>query len=159
MGFPGGSDGKETACNAGDLRLIPGLGNSLGGRHSNPLQYSCLENPHGQKSLEGYSPWSCKVSDMTERLGTHQPLWLQPCPGTGPEHPGVTFLRVKAHSCSRQHLSSLALKLPPLPWVPSTKRPRPGPTLSSRLFPLSKSCSKQFLPVALCNSRTSINHS
>ena len=114
---------------------------------------------HGQKSLEGYSPWSCKVSDMTERLGTHQPLWLQPCPGTGPEHPGVTFLRVKAHSCSRQHLSSLALKLPPLPWVPSTKRPRPGPTLSSRLFPLSKSCSKQFLPVALCNSRTSINHS
>ena len=51
MGFPGGSDGKESACNAGDLGLIPGLGRSPGGGNSNPLQYSCLENPHGQRSL------------------------------------------------------------------------------------------------------------
>ena len=65
-GFPGGSDGKEPACNAEDLGSIPGLGRSLGGGHGNPLQYSCLENPHGQSSLEGYSPWSCKESDMTE---------------------------------------------------------------------------------------------
>ena len=78
---------------------------------------------HGQKSLEGYSPWSRKVSDTTERLGTHQSLWFQPCPGTEPEHPGVTFLWAKAHSCSGQHLPSPALKLPPLPWVPSTKCP------------------------------------
>ena len=41
--FPGGSDGKESACNAGDLGLIPGLGRSPGERHGNPLQYSCLE--------------------------------------------------------------------------------------------------------------------
>ena len=53
MGFPGGSDGKESACNAGDLGSIPGLGRSPGG---NPLQYSCLENLHGQRSLAGYSP-------------------------------------------------------------------------------------------------------
>ena len=43
-GFPGGSDGKETACNAGDSGSIPGSGRALGGGHSNPLQYSCLEN-------------------------------------------------------------------------------------------------------------------
>ena len=42
-GFPGGSDGKKSACNAGDTGLIPGLGRS-GGGHGNPLQYSCLEN-------------------------------------------------------------------------------------------------------------------
>ena len=42
-GFPGGSDGKESACNAGDLGLIPGLGRSPGEGNDNPLQYSCLE--------------------------------------------------------------------------------------------------------------------
>ena len=45
VGFPGGSDGKEYACNAGDLGSIPGLGRSPGGGHGNPLQYSCLEDP------------------------------------------------------------------------------------------------------------------
>ena len=45
VGFPGGSDGKESACNAGDLGSIPGLGDSPGEVHCNPLQYSCLENP------------------------------------------------------------------------------------------------------------------
>ena len=44
-GFPRGSDGKASACNAGDPGLIPGLGRSLGGGHGNPLQCSCLENP------------------------------------------------------------------------------------------------------------------
>ena len=43
--FPGGSEGKESASNAGDLGSIPGLGRSPGGGHGNPLQYSCLENP------------------------------------------------------------------------------------------------------------------
>ena len=45
MGFSGGSDGKESACNAGDLGLIPGLGRSSGEGNGNPLQYSYLENP------------------------------------------------------------------------------------------------------------------
>ena len=45
MGSPGGSDGKETACNAGDRGLIPGSGRSPGEGNGNPLQYSCLENP------------------------------------------------------------------------------------------------------------------
>ena len=38
----------------------------IGGGNGNPLQYSCLENPHGQRSLEGYSPWGCKKLDVTE---------------------------------------------------------------------------------------------
>ena len=45
MGFPCGSDGKESACNAGDLGLIPGSGRASGGGNGNPLQYSCLDNP------------------------------------------------------------------------------------------------------------------
>ena len=45
MGFPGGLDGKESACNVGDLGLIPGLGRSPGEGNGSPLQYSCLENP------------------------------------------------------------------------------------------------------------------
>ena len=44
-GVPGGSDGKESTCNAGDLGLIPGLGSSPGEKNAYPLQYSCLENP------------------------------------------------------------------------------------------------------------------
>ena len=65
-GFPGSSVGKESACNAGDSGSIPGLGRFSRGGHGNPLQYSCLENPHGQRSLEGYSPWDSKESDMTD---------------------------------------------------------------------------------------------
>ena len=66
MGFPVGSDGKESACNTGDLCSAPGLGRSPRGEHCSPLQYTCLENPHGQRSLAGYSPWGCKELDMTE---------------------------------------------------------------------------------------------
>ena len=45
QGVPGGSDGKESACNAGDLGLIPESGRSLGEGNGSPVQYSCLENP------------------------------------------------------------------------------------------------------------------
>ena len=68
--LPGGSDSKESIHNAGDLCLIPGFGMLPGGGHGNPLQYSCLENPHGQRSLAGYSPRCRKESDMTDWLGT-----------------------------------------------------------------------------------------
>ena len=57
MGFPGGSDGKESTYNVGNLGSIPRLGRNPGEGNGNPLQYSCLENPHGQRSLAGYSPW------------------------------------------------------------------------------------------------------
>ena len=72
LGFPSGSDGKESAYYVRDLGSIPGLGRSPRGGHGNPLQYSCLENPHGQRSLVGYSPWGRKESDMTEQLSTAQ---------------------------------------------------------------------------------------
>ena len=57
FGFPGGLDGKEPACNVEDLGSIPGLGRSPLGEHDNPLQYCCLETPHGQRN---YSPWGRK---------------------------------------------------------------------------------------------------
>ena len=69
-GFPGGLVSKEFTCNAGDLGSIPGLGRSPEGGHGNPFQHSSLENPHGQRSPAGYSPWGRKESDMTERLST-----------------------------------------------------------------------------------------
>ena len=47
LGFPGDSDGKESACNVEDLGLIPGLGRYLGEGNDHPFQHSCLENPHG----------------------------------------------------------------------------------------------------------------
>ena len=65
LGLPGGSDGKESACNVGDLGSIPGLGRSPGGEHGHPL--------HGQRSLAGCSPWGHKKSDMTEQRTTHTP--------------------------------------------------------------------------------------
>ena len=66
MGFPGGSVAKNLPANAGDSGLIPGLGRSPEEGHDNPLQYSCLENPHRQKNLVGYNPLGCKESDTTE---------------------------------------------------------------------------------------------
>ena len=60
-GLPCSTDVKESACNTGDLSLIPGLGRSFGGGHGNPLQYSCLENPVDRGA------WGLKESDTTER--------------------------------------------------------------------------------------------
>ena len=65
VSLTGGSDGKESACNAGDLGSIPVLGRFPEGRHGHPLQYSCLENSHGQRNLVGYSWWGHKESDTT----------------------------------------------------------------------------------------------
>ena len=66
QGFAGGSDSKGSACSVGDLVSIPGLGRSPGAGHGYPLQYSYLENLHGQRSLAGHSPWGGKESDTTE---------------------------------------------------------------------------------------------
>jgi len=67
MDLLGDSDGKESACNMGDLDLIPGLERSFGEGNGNPLQYSCLEN------LMGRGAWQTTVHgvaelDMTEQL-------------------------------------------------------------------------------------------
>ena len=66
-GFPGGSDGKVSVCNAEDLCSIPGLGKSPGGDHGNPLQYSCLENPMDrgawQATVHGFAKSQTQLSD------------------------------------------------------------------------------------------------
>ena len=65
---------KNLPHNAGDTEgvgSISGLGRFPGGGNSNPLQYSCLENSHGQRSLEVYSPWDRKELVMAWRLSTH----------------------------------------------------------------------------------------
>ena len=62
---------KNPPANSGDLRdmgWIPGSGRSPREENGNPLQYSCLENPQGQRSLVGYSPWVLKERDMTEAI-------------------------------------------------------------------------------------------
>ena len=64
---------KNLPANAGGIKdtgLIPGSGRSPVGGHGNPLQHSCLENPQGQRSLAGYSPWDNKELDTTELLST-----------------------------------------------------------------------------------------
>ena len=65
---------KNSPANAGDARdvgSIPGLGRSPGEGNGNPLQYYCLENPQGQRSLAGCIPWGHKESDNIEQLRTH----------------------------------------------------------------------------------------
>ena len=64
----GSSNGKKSGHDAGNLGCIPGLRRFPGERHGNPLQYSCLENPHGQRILGGHSPWNRKELNMIEWL-------------------------------------------------------------------------------------------
>ena len=68
VSFPASAENKESARNAGDPSSIPGSGRSPGEENDNPLQYSCLEDPHGRRSLADYSPWGRKESDTTEPL-------------------------------------------------------------------------------------------
>ena len=68
MGFPGGSDGEESFCNAGDMGSIPGLGRFPWRREQLLTPVLWPGEFHGQRSLAGYSPWGCKESDTTEWL-------------------------------------------------------------------------------------------
>ena len=72
MGFPGGSEVKASACNAGDLGLIPGLGRSPGEGNGNPLQYSCLENPMDRgawwATVYGVAKSQTRLSDFTSLM-------------------------------------------------------------------------------------------
>ena len=74
---------KNPPASAGDRRnsdLIPGSRGCLEGGHGNPLQYSCVENPHGQRSLAGYSPYGCRVEhDWSDLAHTHTPTHTHPC--------------------------------------------------------------------------------
>ena len=69
IGFPGGSEGKASACNVGDRSSIPGSGRSPGEGNGNPLQYSCLENPMDggawQATVHGVTRSQARLSDFT----------------------------------------------------------------------------------------------
>ena len=73
---PSGSDSKESASDIGDPDLIPGSRRSPGEGNGHPLQCSCLENPHGQRSLVGDSLWGHKESDTTEWLKLSLSHWV-----------------------------------------------------------------------------------
>ena len=97
LGFPGGSDGKESTCKVGDLGLIPGLGRCPWRRERRPTPVFLPGEFHGQRSLAGYSPWSCKELDMTEWLSlthslTHSEilLWTSSLLLTYPRQPLTT---------------------------------------------------------------------
>ena len=66
LGFPGVSDAKESACNAGEPGSVPGSGRSPGEREWPPIPLFLPGESHGQRSLEGCSPWGCEESDTTE---------------------------------------------------------------------------------------------
>ena len=71
MDFPGGSDGKVSGYNVGDLGSIPGSGRSPDPEYWSGLPVFLPGESHGRRSLVGYSPWGCKESDMTEWLHLH----------------------------------------------------------------------------------------
>ena len=68
---PGGSDGKESSCNARDLGLIPGLGKSPGERNGNPLQYSCLKNSMNRGAWQGPVHGFTKSQMQLKQFNTH----------------------------------------------------------------------------------------
>ena len=96
MAFPGGSDGKESACNEGDLGSIPGLGRSPEEGNGNPLQYSCLENSMDRgawwATVHGVAKSRTQLSDFTftfhfhaseKEMATHSSVLAWRIPGMG----------------------------------------------------------------------------
>ena len=102
--FPGGSDGKESSCNVGDLGSIPGLGRSAGGGKGYPLQYSRLKSLCGQRSLVGYSPGGRKESVTTEQLSLQHGKQCRLPGGTGGKEclPRRRHRRLRCDPWSRQ---------------------------------------------------------
>ena len=162
------SDGKESACNAGDLGLILGSGRSPGEENGNPLQRSCLEKSHGQRSLVGYSPWGHKELDMTKWLTLYARNWaalhfsepwiLANTWWIGCLHFLIYFLvlvgrwlcyNIVVVSAMKQHESATGTHMSPPSWSPL---PPPTPSHPSRLshstgFELPASYSKSPLVI------------
>ena len=87
------------------MGLIPGSRRFPGEGNGKPLQYSCLENPHGQRSLVGCSPWGCKELDTTEQLNIYASILAWKIPWT--EEPGrLQSMGVTKESDMTQHLKS-----------------------------------------------------
>ena len=94
--FPGGSDGKESICSAGDRGSTPGSGRSSGGRNGNPLQLP--REARLQRSLAGYSPWGHKEMDMTEQLILSLSLYMQYLRQVSKYSYEVSTISIKVHS-------------------------------------------------------------
>ena len=106
MGFSGGSDGKETTCNAGDLGSISGLGSSSGGGHGKPLQYSYLENPMDRRA------WWATVYGVTESDTTE---WLSTITGVSQEAQVVLVVKnLPANAGDVRHRFDLWVRK--IPW-------------------------------------------
>ena len=110
--FPGGPDGKASACSAEDWSSIPGSGRSPGEGNGYPLTGSLPAESHGQRSLVGCSPWGLKELDTTEQLALSHSLQPLRLPGCGYHHcplhttiqsiPGILlgFIRQTSHTYS-----------------------------------------------------------
>ena len=108
--FPGGSDGKASAYNAGDLGLIPGSGRCPGEGNGNPLQYYCLENPMDRGVWEDPSPWGPKESDTTERL--HFAHLISLCHVLVILTADKKMLHVASHFCKQEMLAAIKPSVP-----------------------------------------------
>ena len=94
---------EEFTWDAGDAGSIPGLGRCLGEEHGNPLQYSCLEKSHRQRSLVGYSLWGGKELDTTERLSMHALVWK----GLSHHHPLYVYFLNKFRQMNKSEIFCL----------------------------------------------------
>ena len=102
--LPRWCSGKKSVCQWRDMGSIAGSGRSPGAGNGNPLQHSCLGNPHGQRNLKGYSPWGHKKPDTTEHTRTHIST-----------HKQTAFLHLRncfLLACNLQKQEKQALSLP-----------------------------------------------
>ena len=112
-GFPGGSDSKESACNAGDLGLILGSGRSPGEGCSCPLQYPCLGKPMGREGWRSQSKRSWRVRhDRVTNTHTHTHTWMGGGPPTTPVTLAVKSLPASAGDIKRCGLHPCVGKIP-----------------------------------------------
>ena len=107
MGFPGGSDGKESACNARDAGLIPGLGRSPGEGNGYPLQYSCLENPMGRGAWWAAIYGVAQSRTQLKRLSSSSSICISEVIDISPSNPDSSC----ASSSSAFHMMYSAYKL------------------------------------------------
>ena len=117
LGFPGGSDGEESACNVGDLGLIPGLGRSLGELSGNTLQYSCLEDSmdrDGQATVYGIAvrhDWATNTHAHTSAFKV--PWWVFSCPKNLPCTTNLSLSPTSNHRWSIYFLHGFAFSTMP----------------------------------------------
>ena len=106
FGFPCGSDGKESACNAGDPGSIPGSGRSPGEGNGNPLRYSCLENPMDREAWqatvhEAAQNW-IRLKQLSTCTCTHTQIRTHRYTLTVKEHPEVFIEREKIKEVGKE---------------------------------------------------------